>query len=42
MSGILFCASPKVKKASDIVKKLNLQGINAELCKKVANLQENY
>lgn len=38
MSGILFCANPKKKKASEIVELLKMQGINAELCKKAASL----
>ncbi len=38
MSGILFCANPRKKKASEIVEKLKMQGINAELCKKASNL----
>lgn len=38
MSGILFCANPKKKKASEIVKMLKIRGINAELCKKTASL----
>lgn len=38
MSGTLFYANPKPKKAREIVEFLKMQGINAEVCKKAGCL----
>lgn len=38
MSKTLFYTNPKMKTASEIVQKLKMQGINAEVCKKAAGL----